>query len=258
MIYERLLMDGAVLTVYAPSNYPGFNQGTKRPFLLICPGGGYERCSERESEPVAIRFMSMGYACAVLHYTVSPDGYWPVALHQLAHSVEYVRNHCTKYFADPSRIIVAGFSAGGHLAACLGTMWREISDGCRPDGLLLCYPVINSGEYEHASSFRNLLGSRYAELKDSLSLEKRVTPLTPPAFIWHTKTDESVNYMNSVLFARALEKCGIPHELRLFPSGGHGLSLADESVTSPSHREVNRQVSVWPELADSWLRKNIV
>jgi len=255
MIYERLLIDGAVLTIYAPSNFASFNEGTRRPFMLICPGGGYERCSDREAEPVAIRFMALGYACAVLRYTVCPEGYWPVSLHQLAHSVTYIRNHCTKYFADPDRIYVMGFSAGGHLAACLGTMWREISDDCRPDALVICYPVISSGEYEHKGSFRNLLGDRYNDLKDSLSLENRVTPLTPPSFIWHTTADESVDYRNSVLFAQALEKCGIPYELKLFSSGGHGLSLADESVISTRHREINREVSVWPELADSWLRK---
>ena len=251
MIYERLFIDGAYLTVYAAS---ALEEGHRRqkPCMLICPGGGYEHVSLREGEPVALRFLSMGYVCAVLEYSVSPARY-PVALSQLAESVRYLKNHCDKYGADPSRLYVMGFSAGGHLAGCLGTMWRDWGDECRPDAAVLCYPVITSGEYAHRASFENLLGERYEQMKDQMSLENRVSLLTVPTFLWHTKTDRSVPYMNSVLFSEACDRLGVKNRLVLFSSGDHALSLADRTVLTSRHNTVNEEVAVWPSLVDNWI-----
>lgn len=252
MIYERLFIDGAFLTVYAPSALEE-NYKIQRPFMVICPGGGYEHVSKREGEPVALRFLSMGYVCAVLEYSVAPAVRYPVALSQLAESVKYLKNHCDKYGGDPARVYVMGFSAGGHLAGCLGTMWRDWGDECRPDAMVLCYPVISSGEYAHEGSFKNLLGDRYEELKDAMSLEKRVSLLTVPTFIWHTKTDKSVPYMNSVLFSQACDKLGVKNRLVLFSSGDHALSLADRTVLSSKYTKVLEEVAVWPKLVDNWI-----
>lgn len=251
MIYERLAIDGAVMTVYAPSFFEELSQ-QKRPVMIICPGGGYEHCSKREGEPVAIRFLGMGYVSVVLEYSVAPARY-PVALNQLAESVRYIRSHCTKYHADPSKIYIMGFSAGGHLTACLGTMWREWGEDTRPDAMVMCYPVITSGEFAHRKSFINLLGDKYEEMKDYLSLENRVSLLTVPAFLWHTETDPSVPCMNSLLFADRLYRFGIKHETVLFKTGGHGLSLADRNVLSPKYTQVNEEVAVWPVLVDNWI-----
>jgi len=222
--------------------------------MIICPGGAYSHCSDREGEPVALRFMSLGWAAGVLTYSTSPARY-PVALNQLAETVKYIRNHCTKYNAHPHRIVVMGFSAGGHLAACLGNMWHDWGEDCRPNALVLCYPVITSGDYAHVRSFMNLLGNQYEELKDDLSMEKKVSLLTPPTFVWHTRTDEGVACMNSLLFADQLQKFGIKHHLELFETGEHGLSLANREVLSQKHPAVNNEVAQWPELADNWLRK---
>jgi len=250
LIYERLFVDGAYLTVYAPSALEEHRK--QKPVMIICPGGGYEHLSKREGEPVALRFLSMGYECAVLEYSVAPARY-PVALNQLAESVRYIRNHCDKYGADPSRVYIMGFSAGGHLAACLGTMWRDWGDDCRPEAMVLCYPVISSKEYAHSASFKYLLGDRYEELKDSMSLESRVSLLTVPTFLWHTKTDNSVSYMNSVLFSQSCDRFGVKNRLVLFESGDHALSLADRTVLNSKHNKVNEEVAVWPVLVDNWI-----
>ena len=120
-----------------------------------------------------------------------------------------LREHAKEWHIDPHKIVVEGCSAGGHLAASLGVFWDEDflaeSQGLsasehellRPDGLLLCYPVITSGEFAHRGSFENLLGSRQEELGEKLSLEKQVTNKVPKTFIWHTFADQSVPVENS-------------------------------------------------------------
>ena len=158
----------------------------KRPVILMCPGGGYEMTSDREAEPMAMQFLAMGYHVAILRYSVCPVRY-PAALLQVAESVLYLKEHADEYHIDPEKIVVQGCSAGGHLAANYGIAWNSPFltklMGMENDperlcvaGLLLCYPVITSGEKAHEESFRNLLGEQYEEKKEELSLENQVTP----------------------------------------------------------------------------------
>ena len=96
----------------------------KRPVILMCPGGGYEMTSDREAEPVAMRFLAMGYHVAIFRYSVSPVRY-PAALLQVAGSVLYLKKHAEEYHIDPEKIVVQGCSAGGHLAADYGVSWHQ-------------------------------------------------------------------------------------------------------------------------------------
>lgn len=168
---------GAPLTAYVPDNFPALGMDRRRPALIICPGGGYEHISDREAEPVALRFAGLGYAAFVLRYHVAPQGRWPVPQRQLLAAIDHVRVHCERYHVDPEKVIVLGFSAGGHLAGCAGTMWnkpevyralKKKSPAYRPDGMVLCYPVITSGPYGHRESFLNLLGERCDELAERM------------------------------------------------------------------------------------------
>ena len=129
-----------------------------RPVIVICPGGGYEWVSEREAEPIALKFVGAGYHAVVLHYSVAPAAHYPTALRQLAWTVAHLREHAAEYHIDPNKVVVAGFSAGGHLAASLGVHWRELGLP-RPDGMILGYPVITAGKYAHRGSIQNLAGS---------------------------------------------------------------------------------------------------
>ena len=103
----------------------------------------------------------------------------------------YARAHAGDWLCDPHRIAVMGFSAGGHAAAHIGLKWHQMPQGkaCRPDAMILSYPVITSGEYAHRESIENLLGDEYENLKDEVSLEKFVREDTPPVFLWHTRED---------------------------------------------------------------------
>ena len=235
----------------------------KRPVILMCPGGGYEMTSDREAEPMAMQFLAMGYHVAILRYSVCPVRY-PAALLQVAESVLYLKEHADEYHIDPEKIVVQGCSAGGHLAANYGIAWNSPfltklmgmendPERLRVAGLLLCYPVITSGEKAHEESFRNLLGEQYEEKKEELSLENQVTPDTPPTFLWHTATDDTVPVENSLYFFQACLQQGVSAELHIYPVGGHGLSLANEETCRANGIGVQKECQSWISLAQIWL-----
>ena len=240
----------------------------KRPVILMCPGGGYEMTSDREAEPMAMQFLAMGYHVAILRYSVCPVRY-PAALLQVAESVLYLKEHTDEYHIDPEKIVVQGCSAGGHLAANYGIAWNSPFltklMGMENDpeqlcvaGLLLCYPVITSGEKAHEESFRNLLGEQYEEKKEELSLENQVTPDTPPTFLWHTATDETVPVENSLYFFQACLQQGVSAELHIYPVGGHGLSLANEETCRANGIGVQKECQSWIGLAQTWLEEILI
>ncbi len=208
-----------------------------RPMVLICPGGAYAYTSGREDEPVATQFLARGYHTAVLHYSVG-NSKFPKQLYDIAKAMLLIRQHAQEWEVNPDQIVVCGFSAGGHEAGMLATMWHEPflaehfeveSEIFRPNLAVLGYPVITSGLYTHGGSFERLAGEDQ-KLREYLSLEKRVTDKTPPTFLWHTATDTAVPVMNSILFAEALAEHGVNFELHIYPRGAHGLSIATREV----------------------------
>lgn len=282
----------AKLTAYLQDSGEGCRV-QKRPAVVICPGGGYEFCSFREGEPVALELLSKGYQTFVLHYSTAPDCF-PTALLELAGATAMVRLRAAEWNIIPDQVAVMGFSAGGHLAACLGVFWNQeflsslvkrqvqfpagdnfrkdgtifsesslddISLLIRPDRLLLGYPVITSGEYAHRGSFEALLGDMAGEEREEfqelLSLEKQVGSHVPPVFLWHTFADTSVPVENSLLFLSALRKAGVSMEAHLFPKGRHGLALADErtdkELSDGRGSYVEECCRPWVELAEGFL-----
>ena len=189
MRYETILLSvpeaqaPAELTAYLPDNFPDLGPDRRRPALIICPGGGYHKLSNREGEPVALRFLGLGYAAFVLYYHVAPQARYPIPQRQLLAAIDHVRSHAEEYHVDPTAVIPMGFSAGGHLAGCAALLWNrpEIvrpmekkAAAYRPDGAVLCYPVISAGAHGHLDSFRNLLGEQYDKKAPGLSLENQV------------------------------------------------------------------------------------
>ena len=250
------------LVLYLLDNSMEMRPDQKRPLVLICPGGGYGMTSDREAEPMAMRFLAMGSHAAVLRYSVAPVRY-PAALIQLAKSMLYVKEHAEEFHVDAEKIVLQGSSAGGHLAASLGVFWnrpflanalKTESDMLKPAGLLLSYPVITSGPYAHNGSFENLLGEREQELRESMSLEKQVSADTPKTFLWHTETDNTVPVENSLLFFQALHEHHVPVELHIYPIGGHGLSLANSETANKDGYGVQEECQSWIGLAEQWLR----
>lgn len=270
----------ATLTIYAHEDYPEVYGERNRPMIVICPGGGYEHVSPREGEAIALQFMTTGAHAAVLRYDVSGQGAeFPQHLLELSASVAYVRKHAAEYCIDPDKILVAGFSAGGHLAASLGCFWKEkwleelmqaeigaTMKDYQPNGEILAYPVITSGEFAHRGSFVKIMGSEaeqgYAglsatELEEKLSLENQVTSDFPQTFMWHTFEDGAVPLENSLFFAEALRKAGVNFEYHVFPHGGHGYALATKETAMKEGKEINAQCAQWIDLFKSWMKYNV-
>lgn len=233
----------------------------KRPMVIICPGSGYKRewMCMREAEPVAMKYLARGMNVCILHYATAPDVF-PVALLEVLSTIKYLRDKADALYIDKDRIYVCGFSAGGHVAACAGTMWdgkeseRYFGDTeyVKPNGLVLCYPVITSGQFAHQGSFGNLLGEwiNNKELLDYVSLENRVSDKTPRTFLWHTNGDTSVPAENSLLFALALRRCGVETEIHLFNKGPHGIATADKLTNEDDY---SQRMQRWIDMSADWI-----
>ena len=267
----------ARLITYIQDHYDEIDIDTS-PLVLICPGGDYAYTSVREGEAHAMQFLAMGCHAAVLKYSCAPARY-PVALTELASAMALIREHEAEWHVAPEGVIVLGCSAGGHLAASLGTLWKEDflatalnirrdeQRKLRPDGMILCYPVITSGEFAHRGSFENLLGPEEGEqgrladaasLLSKLSLETRVTEETPPAFIWHTLTDGSVPVENSLSLVSALRRAGVAAEFHMYPVGGHGLGLANRLTQSRDGSAIQEECTTWISLVRTWIESRYV
>lgn len=285
----------------------------ERPCVLVIPGGGYRMVSPTEGEIVAKWFFDRGYQAFVGTYTTNLLGLEPLKsqpLNDISRMVRLIRSQAEAFHIAQGQIILCGFSAGAHLCGSLCVHWKDVPDARyddlsnRPDGAILSYPVITSGEFAHRDSFTALLGDGASEEELTyMSLEKQVTADTPPIFLWQTATDELVPVENSYLMAMALKKAGVSFEHHVFPQGRHGLSLSNADwaagrfgepysmeqlvclvkageegkvavppeargvlnfilhpETAPSDLAQSyqpvRQVAVWPELADQWIRDN--
>lgn len=253
------------MSLYLPSNSREIELDRKRPTVIICPGGGYGITSDREAEAVAFKFIAEDCNAIVVRYSCAPARF-PIQLLELSWVVSKVRENADEWNVDTNKISVMGFSAGGHLAASYGTLWNKASineyfgfkDGeNKPNGMILCYPVITSGPKAHFGSFENLLGDKKddEELRTLLSAEKQVTADTPPAFIWHTFDDNVVPVENSLLMASVLAEKKVSTELHIFPSGVHGLSLCNSTVchSDAYHGEFD-ECQVWIDMAIRWLK----
>lgn len=236
--------DIPTLTPYAPA--AGKRNGAT---MLILPGGGYGSLAEHEGTGYAEFFAAHGITAYVLKYRLGSNGYrHPTMLNDAARALRMVRAFAKRDGLDPVRVGVIGSSAGGHLAATLATHFDPAKpdgpalaandaydrESSRPDLAVLCYPVISFGEFAHAGSRKNLLGDHPpAALVQNLSNELQVTRDTPPTFLWHTVEDRSVPVENSLLFATALRRAGVPFSLHIYEKGAHGLGFGRPDKPAP-------------------------
>lgn len=251
----------ATLTAYAQDNVAA-HEGRLRPAVVICPGGGYEFCSDRESEPVALEFLARGFQAFVLDYTVLDQDeqreLLPFPQRDLAHAVALVRERAAEWSVDPARVCTLGFSAGAHLCASYAWLSRRPSfarelalalDDIAVDAQMLCYPVVDLSAGWPSDAAQTARISSNAEL---LALQNTVDEGTPRTFLWHTASDDGVPVRNSYRYAAALAERGIDHELHVFHRGPHGMSLATRQAAKDERYE-NARVATWVDLACGWL-----
>lgn len=251
---------GGFLTVYSRAQSKEV-KAKSRPAVLVIPGGGYGFVSEREGEPVALAFVGKGYCAFVLDYTVNAA--YPVPLIEACMAICYIRENAESYGIDTTKVAAIGFSAGGHLTGMLATMYgeREVRQALgkraqfvRPDAAVFSYPVVTTEDgYTHENT-RRVISADGTLPYEKLSIEKRVTADSVPAFIWHTMEDDCVPVENSFFLASAYRKAGVPFALHIFEKGGHGLSLCNGEVCD-NEEAVSRlgRVDKWIELAFDWL-----
>lgn len=245
-----------ILEGYLCEPIEGMEKTFKRPAVLVIPGGGYNRISRREGEPIALKFLSKGFNAFVLSYPVKT--LMPETLRACAWAIGVIRRYHENTFTDPERISVCGFSAGGHLAGMISTLQEnEVSlnfgdISLIPNACVLCYPVIDGGQYEHKDSFDNICKDAFKH--EEFSVQSRVTKNTPPTFIWSTATDATVPVQNSILMAKSLADNNIPFELHIFDEGIHGLATC-EWQTADNPNGLNPSCSKWFELSIKFLEK---
>jgi acetyl esterase/lipase len=246
--------DKPTLTIYLPTEREAAGCG-----VVICPGGGYGHLAmDHEGRQVAQWLNSLGVSAFILKYRHrnSGAGYGhPAPLQDAQRAIRMVRSRAKEWNVDPNRIGILGFSAGGHLASSEGTHFNknyyEPKDSidrvsCRPDFMILVYPVITLTElYTHSGSKLNLLGKNPDQsLVEYLSNETQVTPETPPTFLVHANDDKAVPPENSIYFYLALRKAKVPAEMHIYENGGHGFGLGKDKGAASS----------WPARCVDWLR----
>lgn len=246
--------DKPKLTIYLPAKERATGAA-----VVICPGGGYGHLAmDHEGHQIAQWLNSFGVAGFILQYRhrKSGAGYGhPAPLQDAQRAVRIVRARPKEWNVDPARIGILGFSAGGHLASSAGTHFQnhysEVKDSidkvsCRPDFMILIYPVISFTEWcTHKGSRRNLLGDNPPKkLVENLSNEKQVIAQTPPTFLVHGNDDTGVPPENSIFFYLALRKAKVPAEMHIYENGRHGFGLGRKFGA----------VSSWPVRCEDWMR----
>ncbi len=259
------LIDGRE-DIYLDAYIADKTQDYTRRALLIIPGGAYHIvCSQWEGEPVAHAFMPYGYNAFVLHYSVGGKGEFPDQLVEASLAMKHIRDNAEEYGINPDEVYVAGFSAGGHLACSLGTLWhrKEICDKAgikygenKPKGMLLLYPVVsvNAG---HQLTFNWLLNTEEPTAKqlEEVSLDRFVDSHTVPSFICHTANDPVVSVKHSLMFASKLAELEHKFEMHIFPDGPHGLAVANEITWRSKAELINEPMQQWVDLAAKWIKR---
>ncbi len=243
------------LEVYLPAPKHANGQA-----VIIFPGGGYHGLAyDWEGTDIAKSLTVKGVAGIVVKYRLPwsksiTEGKNVVPLQDAQRAIRLVRSKAAAWGIAPDKIGIMGFSAGGHLASSLGTHYKDkvyqrqdAADdlSARPDFMALIYPVITLGHPStHTGSRTSLLGENPTQEEvDYLSNEKHVDGNTPPTFLLHAMDDKAVSVENSILFFGALREHHIPATMHVYPTGGHGFSMAlnDERLKN------------WMDLLFNWL-----
>lgn len=228
----------------------------KRPAVVVCPGGAYRKLADYEGDVVAKKYYKAGFNAFTVKYSVAEKATFPAPITDLSVAVKTIRENKNNWNIDSEKIAVLGFSAGGHLALSLGTLWNNAevqkSAGCnaeenKPNAIISCYGVTGARFWLYYKEiFDNLTkGRTEQEGKNLLHNPKNVGAHTPPVFLWHTFYDTAVPVDEAIELMSALSKNDIPFESHIYPNGRHGLGLANN----------DKDLKAWHKLSVNWLNR---
>lgn len=227
-------------------------QETTRPAILVLPGGGYLYCSPREGEPVALSYAARGFHAFVLTYSTGWDAAGFAPLKQASWAIGYIREHAEEWNIDPGKIVVCGFSAGGHLALASGLLAEN-----KPNAMILGYPATTAPNMPGADFMLKLLEGR-EEVTDAdamkYDLPSQVTRDAPPMFLAATAEDPLTSFC-TIPLVNAYNALGLKFELHIFQYGPHGYALANEVTADGSSHVIDPAFAQWQELSVQWLHK---
>ena len=246
-VFPEATLDGYILDCDI-----SFGQETKRPAILVFPGGGYLYCSPREGEPIALSYAARGFHAFVLRYSVARDAAGFAPLKEASWAIGYIRENADAWNIDPEKIVVCGFSAGGHLALSSGLLGEN-----KPNAMILGYPATCCPNIPGADFMLKLLEGR-EDVTDAdakkYDLPSFVTKAAPPMFVAATAEDVLTSFCTMPL-ANAYNKLGLKFELHIFQYGPHGYALANEVTSDGSSRTIDPAFAQWQELSVQWLHK---
>lgn len=211
-----------------------FRKVTSRPAVIVIPGGGYDFCSDREADPVAMGYLKAGFNVFVLYYSVMKYKAWPAPLDDYETAMKLIRDHAEEWHVIPDQIAVCGFSAGGHLAGAAATMAVN-----RPNAAILGYAVLGDDVKGCNATAPDTIGEVDAD--------------TPACFIFHARNDGVVPVMNSIRFMEALCNQGITFESHIYAYGGHGFSTGDSSIQKEG--SICPRALEWLDDSIAWLKE---
>lgn len=211
---------------------------SKRPAILVVPGGGYQMCSDREAEPVALAYAKAGFQAFVLRYSIKENAKWPQPLVDYELAMEIIQGNSEKWKLDPDRVAAIGFSAGGHLVGCAATMAKN-----RPNAVILGYPV--------------LIGEDAQKCNDTApDVISAVSRDTAPSFVFASRRDNVVPIVNATRYIQALAEHDVAFESHIYAYGPHGFSLADTAIQSPDTIMCKR-IPEWVDDSVMWLKETL-
>ena len=243
-------------------------QISKRPAIIVMPGGAYSFLSDAEGEPVALTFLKEGYNTFVLRYSVGDACTYPEILEEVSLAIWEVRSHAEEWNINPDAIVLMGFSAGACLAAMSATQWNTPGlaqrlgvpfEGVKPNAAVIAYaPWDNTNTIQKDPKYYNPDCAKIAkDCTPELDFINYTGPHMPPLFIWHNRYDKFVPAINPVMISAKMLELGLPFELHLFQGGEHGMSVCNRlSSYGEEARELNNRnpnVAMWVPMCTNWM-----
>mgnify|MGYP002625082749 FL=1 len=215
------------LTCYLWDGDEEYQTIPKRPAVVVLPGGGYDMCSNREADPIAMPFFQAGYHAFILRYSLGKNKIWPKPLEDYEDAMQMIRSHTDEWKVYPDKIAVMGFSAGGHLAGAAAALPKN-----RPNAAVLGYPVLRREDTDLWNP----------SAPDIIS---HVNQDTCPCFLFHTRNDSLVPVGNTIAFMNALDQAGVTFETHVYSFGPHGFSTGTQMLQGPTPGTLTPRADNW-------------